>query len=224
MSLFLKIVVQSNVFDNRYSYRLITDEDMFAREMNAAFATSPIGSIAISATNAGRNAYIRSELKCDVHISIPEDTAENAFVISAKGDLHNYRHIFSLGAFSIADKAEAVLMSTQLLNDLEAELSAYYISDDLIHVHANAFEKLSMRGFSCISDYLREASSITGESDISALWLSANIFQELKLIAVKKSDRIFFKYSSAEYNLADSIIYRSVRNVFKGIEEFRTNG
>jgi len=216
-SVLSEIRALADIFKNTDSYALQHDNAAFFGNVLRDMKASALGTIAIADTHAGRT--LLADMQVSTLDAVPCDTAENAFVLSSKGkeSLKNYAKIYSVGCFALADTAHEVLFSRELLENMKNEICEYYISDERIHAHAKAFESLGVCGYERISDYLRAAADAAGERSIEPLWLSANIFQELELLAVKKSDRIFFKYFCKEYELSNSALYMSVKRALDGI-------
>lgn len=214
-----------DIRENPRDFNVYKGEPGFLKELRSDLS-EPIGTVIIC--NSYLGAKKMQELITDgADISkdgVPSDTAENAVCYNAKNAeaLSNYKNIYLIGACALARKfpGAKILLTKDMYQEYVDEAREYFADRETMREYIAALEKaLSNReSYDALSDLLRDTSFIAAgeeytDTDLKRVWLIVNIFSQLKLLKIKKGDKIHIKYDAKDFAFEQSTIYLAFRQM-----------
>lgn len=215
----------ADIRENPRDFNVYKGEPGFLKELQADLA-EPIGTAVIC------NSYIGAEkvlelISDEMNISkdgVPSDTAENVICFNAKNAqaLSNYKNIYLVGACALARKFPnaKILMTKDMYKQYENEAKEYFSDRETMRRYIRALGEAASHkaGYDTISEILRDTAQIASEDeytdiDLKRVWLVLNIISQLRLLKIKKGDKIYIKYNARDFAFEQSSIYLAFRQM-----------
>ena len=215
----------ADIRENPRDFNVYKGEPGFLKELQADLS-EPIGTAVIC------NSYIGAEKILELipdgaNISkdgVPSDTAENVICFNAKNPqaLFNYKNIYLVGACALARKFPnaKILMTKDMYKQYESESKGYFADRETMRRYISALREALQHkaGYETISELLRDTAQIAvgdeyTDSDLKRAWLVVNIISQLRLLKIKKGDKIYIKYDAQDFAFEQSSIYLAFRQM-----------
>ena len=198
----------------------ILDWEEFVAKIADAVQKSPFGTAIFVLSDDGCSLAQKITERLDLPASntLP-DSAENCICLQNPGKamLRSYPRVFLLGAFSLknrlfAPKAPILYTGAELVEKYVKRAKEYYVPGERMRAYARAIIGAAKIGaYPSLNAYLSRAASLVGDEDMKKIWSVFQIFCELTLLDVKKSDKIHINYLRKSADFEESRLYQTLK-------------
>ena len=111
-------------------------------------------------------------------------------------------------------------MTKDMYKQYESESKGYFADRETMRRYISALREALQHkaGYETISELLRDTAQIAvgdeyTDSDLKRAWLVVNIISQLRLLKIKKGDKIYIKYDAQDFAFEQSSIYLAFRQM-----------
>ncbi len=225
---FLKEAMEACAFQrNKEKYRVIEHfEELRAAVQKSctksAFGTLILANSSIGAETAKRLLPIKAKfppLPVE-NGELPDIPVNCVGFCAASGAFHNYSNVYLLGCFSLLDSLPnaRIYAPRELIESYRQEAREYFVEQEELADYQNVIRSAcgKKNGFHTISELLNAACADLDGATIKKMWFMVTVFSQLKLLEMKKGDKILIIYHEAYADLAKSECYSCIREFVEG--------
>ena len=154
-------------------------------------------------------------------LSIPGETSQNcaAFLCKNWENMRNYPYIYAVGAFQMAEHRPDArfLWTEELIEAYIAEGRKFFATQEELGKYARMTRLAVARRqvYPSMSGFLEEVAAMVPGGSIKKMWFCVNVFTQLKLLEVKKSDKILLTYRDGDVKPANSPLFAAFARILE---------
>ena len=149
------------------------------------------------------------------------DTAVNCVSFCANGgDYHNYNNVYLLGSFAVLPSIPSarIYAPISLIEQYRQEAREYYVSEEEMADYQDAIRETckAKNSFAVLTEFLNDACANLDGATMKKMWFAVTVFSQLKLLEMKKGDKIHINYHRVCADITNSEHYLNMKEFCKG--------